>query len=104
MSDKAIWPLVGLLALLMVCITVLLALDVDPINIAIAFTLVGSLGSALGTLFVYNKVTKVEANTNGKTESDQALLKELIAYAKSSTPMSVPEGTVTTTVTTARDD
>ncbi len=87
MSEKAIWPLTLILIALIGGLTVSLVMGVDVVAIVAAFAVVGSLGSAVGSLFVYNKVQKVEQQTNGAREKDHQLIRELVEYAKQAPPV-----------------
>jgi hypothetical protein len=100
MSDKTMIPLTIILTVVVGGITACLIAGVPIVNLIAAFGLVGSIGGAIGSVINHVKLVKVETQTNGinaeanrqavaQQIANEALMREFIEYAKTSTPAKV---------------
>ena len=84
MGEKALWPTTVIVSVTLLVIGALLYSGVDVVQIIAAFSIVGNVIS----LMLYNKVSRVEQNTNGLMSQDKATIRDLMDYVKNSTPTS----------------
>jgi len=83
-GEKALWPTTVIVSVTLLVIGALLYSGVDVVQIIAAFSIVGNVIS----LMLYNKVSRVEQNTNGLMSQDKATIRDLMDYVKNSTPTS----------------
>ena len=87
MGEKALWPTVVVIGLVLAAIVALVLSGIDVVSLlailGIIFTGTGSLVSVL----LYGKVAKIEQNTNGAFTEQMTLFKEMSAQLRSSVPV-----------------
>ena len=81
-GEKALWPTTVIVCVTLLVIGALLYSGIDVVQIIAAFSIVGNVIS----LMLYNKVSKVEQNTNGLMTHDRATIRDLMDYVKNSSP------------------
>jgi len=98
MGEKALWPAVAIIGLVLSAVVALAYAHLEVVAIvAILGVLFNGVGSLVGVI-VYGKVAKVEANTNGSTTAqnkviqDQMvaqadLLNKVVEHLRTSVPM-----------------
>jgi len=85
MGEKALWPMVAVVALVCAMLTAIVLSGVDPVAfLAIIGALFMGIGSLVG-IVLYGKVAKVEQSTNGNIAEQNATIRDLIDYLKHST-------------------
>lgn len=88
MSNKQLGVIAALTALLMVCVTVLLALGVP--STAIIGVLSVLVAPTLGAM-LYAKVTTIEKQTNGNTSAKDETINSLIEHLKTHNSVPIDE-------------
>jgi len=83
MGEKALWPTVTLVSVLIICVTVLLTMGVSPVSILAVFSITGNV---LGVM-LYGKMQKIETNTNGSNVARDEMLRDLVEHTKRSVPL-----------------
>lgn len=83
MMMKSIWPVVSLAAVVLVCVTVLLAMHVDPTAV---ISVIAVVVTPIITAVTYAKVETISQQTNGQQVRQQALLESLVDHVKRTQP------------------
>jgi len=79
-NEKALWPATILGSVTIVAVSILLWLGVDATSIISVFSI-----AVTGTLSVvlFNKVSRIEQNTNGAATEKDHLVRDFLEYLKS---------------------
>lgn len=96
MNVRALWAAVALASVVLVCVTILLALHVDPTAVisVISIVAVPVIGAVL-----YGKVETISQQTNGNTTRLTDLLTSVVEHLKThnTIPADLPPNTTVTT-------
>jgi hypothetical protein len=82
-GEKALWPTVVLVSILIVSVSVLLTVGVNPVSVIAVFSIAGNVLQVM----LYGKIQKIETNTNGANLARDEMLRDLLEHAKRTVPL-----------------
>ena len=79
MFIRQIWPLVTLISIVLVCVTVLLIVGIDPTAV---ISVMSVLVVPVLTAMLYGKVQQIEQNTNGAASRRDEMIRDVLEHFK----------------------